>query len=695
MKSIRFKLVVLTLVLIIVPTIISSIANIYYMNREYMKELEVNNKTLANGLADQVSAFIDKGYSLTEQIMLDSDVLTFDQDKQKEALMNVIEKHPYFDLIYIQDENGIQTARTKGELGDRSNRWWFIKAKDEGKNFVSKSYYSLTGNVPVTTVAMPMYNKDDKFIGVMASDIKLDKLQEIIEKSSKGSKYSFLIDGEGVVIAHPDRIQVSELYNYDTMKKTVLKKDASGNIVTDAEGNQVTEELDIKVPDTLNKIIQNALNGENGFAAYKNNEGVEVVSAYNTIKLPGDSDFWAVITVENKSDAMEFIRNTEKTNFIICIFVLFIAGIIVSFSTNSITIPIKKSSVYLKKISSGDFTGDVEPKMLARKDEIGIIAHGIQEMKDSLRNLAITITEEAVGIEQEVEIVMSNMYLLNDNFNSVSATSEELSASMEETAAAAEQIANTSQEIEKAVQNIAARSQEGALSAKEISIRAEETKQTVHDSQKKAMEVLEATKEQLEKSIEESKVVDQINVLSEAIMQITSQTNLLALNASIEAARAGEAGRGFTVVADEIRKLAEKSKQAVTEIQEVTNKVTSSVENLTINSNHLLSFVSNEVGRDYNSMLEVAEKYSEDAIFVEGLVTEFSAISEELFASVENILVSIEEVATAASESADGTADIAERVSEVNLKSNEVTEQVEITKSRAETLRSHVSKFQV
>ncbi len=130
---------------------------------------------------------------------------------------------------------------------------------------------------------------------------------------------------------------------------------------------------------------------------------------------------------------------------------------------------------------------------------------------------------------------------------------------------------------------------------------------------------LQIQKQKLESAIESSKVVEQINVLSDSIMNITSQTNLLALNAAIEAARAGEAGKGFSVVADEIRKLAEQSKDTVTEIQSITVKVIESVKNLSDSSSNLLTFVSTDMDNDYKTMLNVADKYSEDASFVDTL----------------------------------------------------------------------------
>ncbi|MVX65319.1 hypothetical protein GKZ28_16625 [Clostridium chromiireducens] len=178
-------------------------------------------------------------------------------------------------------------------------------------------------------------------------------------------------------------------------------------------------------------------------------------------------------------------------------------------------------------------------------------------------------------------------------------------------------------------------------------------------------------------------------------MQITSQTNLLALNAAIEAARAGEAGRGFSVVADEIRKLAEQSKDTVIEIQNITSRVTESVKLLSRDSNKLLKFVSVDVGEDYKNMLMIVEKYSNDATFFDSLVTDFSATTEELLSSIQDVGKTIEVVSRVASDSAEGTTDIASRISNISMQSDDVLKFVIKTKETAETLKREISIFKI
>ncbi|NFN16872.1 methyl-accepting chemotaxis protein [Clostridium botulinum] len=361
---------------------------------------------------------------------------------------------------------------------------------------------------------------------------------------------------------------------------------------------------------------------------------------------------------------------------------------------NTIIKPLNMLKVELDSLAErgGDLTQEIE---INSEDEIKDLSVSLNKFIQNLRNIIKQVNESSNSIEDVTELIKDNVTKLNSDIEEVSATTEELAANMEETAASSEEMLATSQEIEEVVKSISQKSQEGAIKAGEISNRAEDTKINVQASEMKSTELFKSTKIELEEAIQEAKVVEEINVLSESIMQITSQTNLLALNAAIEAARAGEAGKGFSVVAEEIRKLAEQSKDTVIEIQNITGKVTSAVGNLSSSSDKLLKFMSIDVYNDYKKMLDVADKYSEDAEFVDSLVTDFSSSSEELLASLQEVIKTIDGVSQAANEGAGGTTDIASSILQVNDKSNSVLENSLKSQENAKKLKEEISKFKI
>ncbi len=400
------------------------------------------------------------------------------------------------------------------------------------------------------------------------------------------------------------------------------------------------------------------------------------------------------IQAAQKAQKDQLAKDITAFVIILIISVVF-AEVITSFISKMLNKDLKTFGGYLNTLSTGDFTVCLPEDYLIRKDDFGGLAKDLEGMKNSVAKLVGSAKSEADNILIVMDNINKNVQDLNSNIEDVAATTEELAASMEETAASAQEMTATSTEIETATRTIAEKSQEAALEVVKISKRASDTRAEVEASQSKIKEMKIRIEEKLTQALEKAKIVSEINVLTEAIMGITSQTNLLALNASIEAARAGESGKGFAVVADEIRNLANQSKATVAKIQDVTHEVTDAVKNLSGNADELLQFVSKDITHNFNNLAEVARAYMDDAIYVDGMVTDFSATSEELLASITNIMTAVSEVANAASEGASGTTDIAEKISVITDKSAEVTKEVETSRESSENLRREISSFQI
>ena len=350
---------------------------------------------------------------------------------------------------------------------------------------------------------------------------------------------------------------------------------------------------------------------------------------------------------------------------------------------------------YISHITKGDFSQPLPVQLENRRDDFGILGERLENMKCQVRDLIKEVKNESYVIGEVVDAVKTNVITLNGNIEDVSATTEELAASMEETAASSDTIKSMSLEIEEAAKNIANRSQDGAQQAADIHERASKAQADTREQRAHASQIHNEIRESLTKALEAAKVVQQIEVLSSAIMEITNQTNLLALNASIEAARAGEAGKGFAVVATEIGGLADQSKQTVAQIQKVTEEVTTSVAQLSSDAEQLLAFVGNDVVASYDMFDAVADAYNQDAGKIDVLISDFSATSEELLASIDGVLDAMEGIATATNEGAKGTTDIAQKTVEVKSEADTVTEEVGRCDQTAQRLTQEISVFVV
>jgi methyl-accepting chemotaxis protein len=394
-----------------------------------------------------------------------------------------------------------------------------------------------------------------------------------------------------------------------------------------------------------------------------------------------------------EKDFTSYVTN-KRTTFIIS---TIIEGAVVVFLLIliilSIIKPLKKCISSIGVMEQGDFSQALGTALLKRRDDFGKLAGSIESMRTEMNGLIGEVKSQATEITGMVQEIDTNIQALDEEIENVSATTEELAAGMQETAASSEEINAMSHEIESAAKSIATRSQDGAMEADDIRDRAVSIKKTTTENDKRTKAIHAEINEGLTKALEDIKVVDQIGVLAESIMEITGQTNLLALNASIEAARAGEAGKGFAVVADEIRVLAEQSKAAVVHIQDVTKNVVESVTNLADGAKKLLEFVGTDVVDSFAGFSDMADSYSNDAGSIDGLVTDFSASSEQLLASINGVMDAIGEVSKAATEGATGTNDIAEKTGVVVEKAAEIKEKAEAAHAAADRLQKNVEHF--
>ncbi len=463
-------------------------------------------------------------------------------------------------------------------------------------------------------------------------------------------------------------------------------------VATDVKDSNGERKINTKAADI---VIQTVLNDKQTYLGSADVQGKAALTYY----MPLEDESGAVIGIWSVGIYMDVVNESiTNTMFLIILIsgVILFLGIAVSYLLGSaIAKGIAGVKERLKLMENGKFDFELEERLLKRKDEVGEIAN-------SSKNLQLKMTEIIRGIQEESEKVktkarqsLQNMETVNMNIEEISATTEQLSAGMEETSAATQEMNASTYEIETEVSNMKEKTAGGEALAKEIKERAEKLKAETGISQKNASEIYDQTNRQLRDSIQKTEAIDEIKELSQTIFQITAQTNLLALNASIEAARAGEAGKGFTVVAEQIRILADNSKNAVSRINDITGNVSDAVKSVVNDSNKLLDFVDNQVLKDYKMLVSTSNQYANDADRVRNIVTEINEVAESLYETMQQIRKAIDEITTAAGEGAQGTTDIAGRISEVAHKVNAVLKQVQDNHLSAEQLDLLVEFFQL
>ncbi|MGN0378333.1 MAG: methyl-accepting chemotaxis protein [Butyrivibrio sp.] len=473
------------------------------------------------------------------------------------------------------------------------------------------------------------------------------------------------------------------------------------------EGTNRMEAQDANGYQMVKEIIRVAVEDGGGYANYVFPKEGETESSpkrsYSAYYEPfdwvvGTGNYTDFIDDEIAAQDKEFTDYAMKKAYVLigaCVIFAVLILVLVGGIANDITKTLKRMMGQIKTIAGGDFTHEMKAADLSRKDDFGELANELSKMQATMKQLIGQVKDRSGNIGMIVENINTNMAHLNSEIEDVSATTQELAASMQETAASADQISGMSQEMEEAAKSIAMRAQSGAEGAEKIHRRAAEAMDTAAVNRQKVTDMLQEIRTGLEAALEEAKVVDRIGVLAEAILSITGQTNLLALNASIEAARAGEAGKGFAVVADEIRSLAEQSQDTVTNIQSVTDSVSKAMNNLSVDANRLLTFVDGDVMDSFNMFEELAQAYNKDAASVNDMVSDFSATSEELLASIDSVLQSIKGISAAANDGAAGTSNIAEKTVNIASDSSDILLKAVEAGESASDMQKNVANFVV
>jgi len=507
------------------------------------------------------------------------------------------------------------------------------------------------------------------------SDVRSDLLKLVYQKNA-GEKDSIKGDindmfstnnklistYEKSLLSQSEKSDFSDLKNnfssYIEISNSVIKSVDENNYVEAADTFSKITEVRKKVYSDMDKLIKNNVNQAD--EAYKENNSTYTNSLFIT----------------------SFI-------VILSFAVAILLGVFIAIMISK---QVKEALSFAEAFGKGDLTRNIK---IDSKDEIGNMLKELNVARDNIKNLIIEIMNGA---------------------NDISATSEELSATTEEISAKMEAVNESTTEIASGVQDLSATTEEVSASAEEINgtadilledaksastsvneitNRAVKVKNEAAESIEKGNLIYEESRSNILKAIEDVKVVEEVKTMADSIGSIAEQTNLLALNAAIEAARAGEHGKGFAVVADEVRKLAEESAEAVTRIQSMVLQVEAAVKNLSQSGQQVLEFMGSNVKPNYELLMNTGVQYEKDAGFMLELINKFHSSSTQMNGATMQINGAMQNVSAVAEESANGTEEIMSSVHEVTAAITEVAKSSQSQAELSQKLSEMVQKFKL
>ncbi|HPE70353.1 MAG TPA: methyl-accepting chemotaxis protein [Thermotogota bacterium] len=590
-----------------------------------------------------------------QNIARNSAIRSMDHTQYVPILKELVEANSdEYEMLFVSEPDGF-TYTHAGGTTNLSQRAYFQQIISRQKNWaVSDALVSMTTGNSIFVVAVPILGENKQLVGLLGVTVTLNQLAEKLNSIKIGKEgFVFLTDGTGLTLSHPNPEML--------MKFNPLESEKEGYVGLKEAGERMVR-------------------GEAGSVNYARPDGTKYKMIFRPIDGTPNWSMGGVVPQAQIRETSQFIILMVLVAFVVIIGFVFLLSFLVG---NSFSKPMKSLAKSLHKISDYDLridSSDQAAKYLQQKDEIGQMTQALATMTTNLKSLVGNIDDGAQNIsslsDQLAEVSKQQLATfeqlaqqasnVDGNVQNTSASIEEVSSGVEEVAASAQNISKTAQELAQEAQETSELAGKGTTlvtsSIQNIDKAKDQTQKTAHIAN------------------ELSNQAKSVGEILTTISSIAEQTNLLALNAAIEAARAGEAGKGFAVVADEIRKLAEESKAATRNISDILKQISASIGQADTATETTVELVQ-RVSEDGQTMASQFNNISRSVEKIAGMIQSLTATSEQQGAAAE-------EMASAMDVSAKATVDISEQVSHMSNAVSEQSQGAAQVSSSAEQMRN-------
>ncbi|ALB43907.1 methyl-accepting chemotaxis protein [Clostridium beijerinckii] len=335
--------------------------------------------------------------------------------------------------------------------------------------------------------------------------------------------------------------------------------------------------------------------------------------------------------------------------------------------TRNMIVPLKKIKNYANNLAQYNFSEEI---ILKGKDEFAQTGDALNIALKNVRELIRTILDNSTELSASSEELTASVHEISSKLSFINESTDEIAVGAEQTSSSTEKFVLSIQKINENINNLAAIVNQEVRKSVDIKTKSSSMMEKSEDSIQLSRKIYEEKNKKIKDAIERGKVVKEIEVLSESIVSIASETNLLALNARIEAARAGEMGKGFSVVADEVGKLAEESITTVSGIHGIVEEIKNVFEYLSENSKGILKYIEQNVNDDYEFMIESSKSYENDARFINEMSEEIAIMVKAINSNIDNVDSTMREFSSNIEKSKNNSNEILDSI-------NEVTKEVE------------------